>query len=56
MNKADDLLRELVEAIGRKWDNEPPRRRSNALSPRIEEALHEAKKHLGVPSNYQSEE
>jgi hypothetical protein len=53
---ADALLRELVEAIERKWSGETDRKRSNALSPRIEEAMHQAKLHLGIPSNYRFEE
>lgn len=44
-----EILRELVTAIERKWGNETPKRRENALSPRIEEALIEAKKVLGLP-------
>ncbi len=39
-------LAELVTAIERKWSGETERRRSNALSPRIEEALEAAKKLL----------
>ena len=47
-NKAEEILRELVVAIGRKWDGETPKRRENALSPRIEEALEAAKQLLGI--------
>ena len=44
----DEILRELVTAIERKWGNDTPKRRENALSPRIEEALAAAKKALGM--------
>jgi len=56
MSNAEELLRELVLAIDRKWSGESERKRQNALSPRIEEALHQAKLHLGIPSSYKFEE
>ena len=56
MSKADELLRELIEAIGKKWDNEPERKRSNAISPRMEDAIHHAKLYLGMPSNHTPED
>jgi hypothetical protein len=56
MSKADELLRELVEAIERRWLGETERKRANAVSPRMEEAIHRAKLHLGMPSSYQPEE
>lgn len=52
MNKADELLRELVESIERRWAQESERKRSNAISPRTEEALHNAKVYLGIPSQF----
>lgn len=52
MTQADELLRELVEAIERRWQGEPERKRANAVSPRMEEAIHKAKLHLGIPSEY----
>jgi hypothetical protein len=52
MSKSDELLRELIEAIGKRWDGESERKRSNAISPRMEEAIHKAKMHLGIPSDY----
>jgi hypothetical protein len=56
MENADAILRELVEAIERRWKDETPRKRSNAVSPRMEEAIHRAKLHLGIPSDYRPEE
>jgi hypothetical protein len=56
MSKSDELLRELVEAIERRWLGESERKRSNAISPRTEEAIHNAKLYLGIPSNYKPEE
>jgi hypothetical protein len=47
-NVAETALRELVEAIGCKWDGESERKRANALSPRIEEALAAAKSALAA--------
>jgi hypothetical protein len=44
-------LTRLVEAIGKKWDGETERRRSNALSPNIEDALLDAKRILGIHSD-----
>lgn len=41
-----EALGELVCAIERKWEGEPERRRANALSPRIEDALKKAKELL----------
>jgi hypothetical protein len=34
-----DALRELVNAISKRWDGETERKRSNAISPRMEEAI-----------------
>jgi hypothetical protein len=52
MSKSDELLRELIEAIGKRWDGETDRKRSNAISPRMEDAIHKAKIYLGMPSDY----
>lgn len=41
-----EALAELVCAIEKKWEGESDRRRANALSPRIEDALTAAKKML----------
>lgn len=41
-------LLELVKSIDAKWDGETPRRRQAALSPRIEDALANAKGLLGM--------
>jgi len=56
MTKADELLKELVEAIERRWLGESPRKRSNAVSPRMEQAIHDAKVYLGIPSDYKPED
>ena len=39
-------LRKLVEAIDRRWEGEAQRKRDNAVSPRMEEAIAEARKIL----------
>ena len=41
-------LRKLVDAIDRKWSLETDRRRSNAISPLMDEALSEARALLGI--------
>jgi hypothetical protein len=41
-----DALKELVEAIDAKWEGETERKRSNAISPRMEDALANARKVL----------
>lgn len=43
MNQTEKALLELVTAIERRYDGESDRKRSNALSPLIEECLDEAK-------------
>lgn len=42
-------LAELVEAIGKRWDGESEKKRANAISPRMEEAIANAKRILGAP-------
>lgn len=37
------ILKQLVDAIDRKWSLETERRRGNAISPAIDEALNEAR-------------
>jgi hypothetical protein len=39
-------LRELVAAIDKRYDGESERKRANAISPRMEEAISEAKRVL----------
>lgn len=39
-----DALKELVSAIDARWEGESERKRSNAISPRMEEALTIARK------------
>jgi hypothetical protein len=41
-----EALEGLVRSIGEKWDGETERRRANALSPNIEEALESARRAL----------
>lgn len=41
-------LKQLVDAIDRKWSLETEKRRSNAISPAIDEALVEARNLLGL--------
>lgn len=48
--EAERLLRELVEAIDRRWDGESERKRAAAISPRMEEAIEAAKKYLKMPA------
>ena len=43
-----EALEGLVRSIGEKWDGETERRRANALSPNIEEALESARRALEV--------
>lgn len=43
MNQTEKALLELVTAIERRYDGESDRKRSNALSPLIEDCLAEAK-------------
>ena len=48
MSKEAEALRKLVDAIDRKWSLETERRRANAISPAIDEALSEARELLGI--------
>ena len=48
MSGHEAVLKKLVDAIDRKWSLETERRRANALSPAIEEALSEARALLGI--------
>ena len=49
MDAASAKLKALVDAIDRKWSLETEKRRGNALSPAIEEALTAAREFLGIP-------
>lgn len=42
------VLKQLVDAIDRKWSLETEKRRANAISPAIDEALIEARTLLGI--------
>lgn len=42
------VLKQLVDAIDRKWSLETEKRRANAISPAIDEALVEARALLGI--------
>jgi hypothetical protein len=49
MNREQQLekaLRELLEAIGKRWDGETEKKRSNAVSPLMEDAIAAAQKVL----------
>jgi hypothetical protein len=47
--RGEDLLRELLIAIEKRWDGESDRKRANAISPRMEECITEAKKFINRP-------
>lgn len=40
------ILAGLVDAIDKKWEYEPPRKRANGVSPRMEDALSRAREVL----------
>lgn len=51
-NETVEVLRELIEAIDAKWSGETNRKRANAISPRMERAIDNAKRCLaGNESN-----
>ena len=47
-DQAEIILKELVDAIDRKWSLETEKRRSNAISPAMDEALARARHFLGI--------
>lgn len=42
----EQVLAELIAAINRRWEGETEKKRANAISPRIEEAIEQARKLL----------
>jgi hypothetical protein len=44
--KYRDTLAELIESIDRRWSGESDKKRANAISPRMEEAIAAARKLL----------
>jgi hypothetical protein len=48
MQPMEEVLRELVDAIDRKWSLETERRRANAISPAVDAALIRARDLLGI--------
>ena len=48
MNPERECLKKLVDVIDRKWSLETERRRSNAVSPAMDDALIEARALLGI--------
>lgn len=45
---AYEALKELIEAIDKRWDGESDRKRANAISPRMEDAIARAREVLAA--------